>query len=408
MTIKNYIMRGGEDLNSPPIIAGFLPLEAQKEFDHWHVKLSQDDGEEESFIECPIDENNRLFIRVFWYEPSGQRPEPYYVGMLVPRSLYLEAGEYYRINRGLCNVSLSEIRRAVHSKASIEINTEWPLPLKIIGQPFDVLADWKKFGETGFHSNMNELLLSVSINMIDDWFSRLIIAANPDQLDPACHVVISRKKPFSSLTTTSHGSRSSVQERERRYDSADLSKMDFNKVDDSFDSTYHNERKQKTSSSNGDSSSFHKFEIKDQEPLPDNTFVSSKESCLKSTSERNNKSLVYLANILASIGIILGTIGVIKSNHIISLLANGSNASPNATFRNDEIENMKSEIEDMKSEIEDIKEIIKDKSDISDNDLIWDHIWKIEEAIKEFNDKNDESSNNTEPEKPTSLFSLDL
>lgn len=201
MNIYNYIIRGGENLNSAPNIVGAFSPEAQNAFEHWHVNLSQDDEEKETYIECPVDNNNRLFIRAFWYEPSGQRPVCYYVGLLVPRSFYLEVGEYYKVNKGLCEIPLSEIRRAAAVKAPIEINTEWPLLRSTIGRSFEALANWKKFGEKDYNSNIIELLYSISVNNIDDWFSRLILAVNPECFDSSYHVVISKRRPITFRKT---------------------------------------------------------------------------------------------------------------------------------------------------------------------------------------------------------------
>ena len=196
MTIENYIIRGGENLNSPPKTFGNFSPNELKTFEHWHVKLGKDDTEKENYIECPADVNTRLFIRAFWSEPSGHRPVCYYVGLLIPRSLYEEAGEYFRINRGLCAISLLTVQRALESNKPIDVNIEWPLTRTAIGQPFEVLSNWKRYGEVEYCSNMNDMLSSISINIIDDWFSRLFVAVNPYQSDPAYHMIVSRKKPL--------------------------------------------------------------------------------------------------------------------------------------------------------------------------------------------------------------------
>lgn len=222
MTIDNYIIRGGENLNSLPKIFGHFSLNELKAFEHWHVKLGKDDTEKENYIECPADINTRLFIRAFWNEQSGHRPVCFYVGLLVPRSLYEESGEYFRINRGLCAISLFAIQRAIESNSPIDINMEWPLVRTAIGQPFEVLSNWKSYGETEYCSNINEMLSSISINMIDDWFSRLFVAVNPYQLDPTYHVIVSRKKPLPFKErikeNTSFGTKQQVSNRINRKD----------------------------------------------------------------------------------------------------------------------------------------------------------------------------------------------
>ena len=115
MLINNYIMKGGENFNSPSIVTGVLSPEATRIFLHCFDQLASNTVEER-YIECPIDSNNRLFVRAIWSDWSGTRSECYVFGFLVPRSFYEESAEYYCVNRGLCAISLQAILSASKSK----------------------------------------------------------------------------------------------------------------------------------------------------------------------------------------------------------------------------------------------------------------------------------------------------
>ena len=51
------------------------------------------------------------------------------------------------------------------------------------------------YGDKEFSSNINQMCFSISVNNIDDWFSRLFIAVNPYRLSRSFHVVVSREQP---------------------------------------------------------------------------------------------------------------------------------------------------------------------------------------------------------------------
>lgn len=201
MRISNYIVRGGENLNTT-VFVGLFPQTALTAFENWYPKLTKNSKEKESYIECPVDKNNRLFIRAYWVKQPGERSVCYYVGFLIPFSEYIEAGEYYKINRGLSEISLNAVQNAARTNNPLDINIELPLPRTAIGQSFDFLADWKKYGGKEFQANIHEFLFSVSINNITDWFSLLIVAVNPHLMDPAYNVVISREEPLPSWDVT--------------------------------------------------------------------------------------------------------------------------------------------------------------------------------------------------------------
>lgn len=196
MKINNYIIRGGENLNSAPLKTLSFPANAERVFNDWHSKLGKDDQEKDNYFEIRVDHESRIFIRAFGVEKPGNRPICYYVGLVVPRDAYIAAKDYYRLHKGLCNISLSDIQEAAeNSFEPIEFSIDWPIPRTPIGLDFKELSDMKLYGDNDFDANITKMCCSISINTIDDWFSRLFIAVNPYRLDGAYHIVVSREEP---------------------------------------------------------------------------------------------------------------------------------------------------------------------------------------------------------------------
>ena len=196
MKIDDYILRGGENLNAAARKTPNFPIEAERIFKRWYETLGEDINERENYLELPFDRENRLFIRSFWVEARGNRPICYYAGLVVPKELYCEAGEYYRLHKGLVQITIADILAAAeHGFEPLECVTDWPLPRTAIGLEFEELAHMKLYGEKEYDANLNRMRLSLSINNIDDWFCRLVIAVNPSRQDAAYHIVISKKTP---------------------------------------------------------------------------------------------------------------------------------------------------------------------------------------------------------------------
>ena len=196
MKINDYIIRGGENLNAAPLKTLSFPTDAERIFNEWHSKLGKDDEEKENYFELPVNDQNRLFIRSFYVEKAGNRPICFYVGLLIPKTAYIEAKDYYCMHKGLCSVSFNKIQEA--AKASflpIEFTTDWPIPRTPIGLDFQQLSKMRLYGDKEFSSNINQMCFSISVNNIDDWFSRLFIAVNPYRLSRSFHVVVSREQP---------------------------------------------------------------------------------------------------------------------------------------------------------------------------------------------------------------------
>lgn len=180
MKITDYIVLGGENLNDPPQKTPDFTAEAEQVFKTNCFSLGSSDHNLESWLELPVNDCFRLFIRMFWMERRGQRALCYYIGLQLPKRLYLEAGDFYRVNKGISLLTLETILSALDNASPIEVPLV-PQPQSAIGSSFEELCKLKLFGTEKFSENMEKMRLSISINSIDDWFNRLRVAVNPSR-----------------------------------------------------------------------------------------------------------------------------------------------------------------------------------------------------------------------------------
>lgn len=200
MKITDYIVLGGENLNDPPQKTPDFTAEAEQVFKTNCFSLGSSDHNLESWLELPVNDSFRLFIRMFWMERRGQRALCYYMGLQLPKRLYLEAGDFYRLNKGISLLTLETILSALQNATPIEVPLV-PQPQSTIGSSFEELCKLKLFGVEKFSENMEKMRLSISINSIDDWFSRLRIAVNPSR-SPKGRCLLVAKQVTSSQEST--------------------------------------------------------------------------------------------------------------------------------------------------------------------------------------------------------------
>ncbi len=194
MEIYNYIIRGGENLNDPPVKTSGFPSTAVRKLNEWQAHLGKDDAEPENYVEIPLDHENRLFLRAFWFEARGNRPVCYYVGFLLPKELYRSAKEYFLINKGLRAISLDTVQAYSQQLAPIPLKTERACPKTSVWTPYAQLKK-KLYGTEEFEQNMIEMCSSISINNMDDWFEKLTVAVNPYRFHPSYDFIVSRREP---------------------------------------------------------------------------------------------------------------------------------------------------------------------------------------------------------------------
>ena len=195
MNITQYVIAGGENLNSPFKKTSAFPDNAEEVFAEWYSQLGQNDKETENYYEIPVDNENRLYIKSYWLEKKGNRPLCYYVGYLLPRSLYEHIKEYYLLNRGIGSLKIEEVLSAAERFAPIPLNVQFNLPRTAIWTSFQELSRMRFYGEKEFGANLDRVCFAISINNIDDWFSKLFIAVNPYKMNNEYNIIVSRSEP---------------------------------------------------------------------------------------------------------------------------------------------------------------------------------------------------------------------
>jgi len=201
MEICDYIVTGGEDLNALRRKTLSFPSEAEQIFDNWRTKLGKDDAEEENYLEIPAAKNYRLFIKQYWVEKPGCRPICYFVGYLLTKEMYINAGEYYLLNRGISSINIDMVLSASEANIPLplHISLAFPLPRTSIWTPFQELSTMRLYGDSDFDANLKEMCLAISVNNIDDWFTKLFIAVNPYRMNQAYNLVLARKEPLPEI-----------------------------------------------------------------------------------------------------------------------------------------------------------------------------------------------------------------
>lgn len=195
-SLDKYIILGGEKHLSPPITSNGIKKTEIEVFERWYGRLKSNEIEKENFIECPVNAEERMFIKAFWDEGSGVRPICYYVGVIVPKVLYIKIGDYYSLIHGLCSLSLESVLSAARKRESImfpKIDVQYK---KAFNLSYTELRHIRKIDIRNFSANVEEMCFLVSINKIDDWFGKLVVAVNPHHDDVGFNMLVSRKRPL--------------------------------------------------------------------------------------------------------------------------------------------------------------------------------------------------------------------
>lgn len=182
-------------MNTPSRKTPSFPDDAKRLFCKWYGKLGKDLNEKENYLELPVSSEYRLFVKQYWIQQPGERPICYYVGYLLTREIYSEAGEYYLLNRGLSTIRFETVLSNIDTFTPIQVPLLFSLPKSTIGKPFDELSSMRLYGKAEYEQNYIEMCSSISINNIDDWFTRLFIAVNPNRLYSEYNLILSRERP---------------------------------------------------------------------------------------------------------------------------------------------------------------------------------------------------------------------
>lgn len=193
----DFIFHGGDDLNAKMYHTTDFDDRCRKIFERWHLQIESNtffpNGR---FLELPVPESDaRLAIRTFWVKQAGARAECFWLGVKLSRNDYQEAGEYYRLVSALRNLSIEKVKDFASSGEKLELALTTPMHRQSIWKRFDELSGTCVIGAERFEENLENVLLSVSINNIDDWFSKLWLAIDPTINHREFTVVVSKMPP---------------------------------------------------------------------------------------------------------------------------------------------------------------------------------------------------------------------
>ena len=192
MRIEQYIIYGGNNLNDPPRVTSEFPASARVQFERWRDGIRRPESNDVCFVEVPVSSDYRLFVRRYSDDKRFSREVCYYVGLLIGRDVYKDAGEYYVVSCGLASLSLDDILDANLKPITIR---RCPCPSTSEWKPFDLLKGTESVGTTEeqFRAKYEEFCFSVSVDNIDDWFEWLAVAVNPSYRYPGINYFVSKK-----------------------------------------------------------------------------------------------------------------------------------------------------------------------------------------------------------------------
>lgn len=192
----DFIFHGGANLNARMYhTAGFDDV-CRKAFERWHLRIegnaSFKDGR---FLDMPVTEDARLAIRTFWVKQAGARAECFYLGVRLTKDSYREAGEYYRLVAALRALSIASVKEFVSSGQRLDLALTMPLRRQSMWRPFSELSGTRMIGAEKFDEQLEDILLSVSVSNLDDWFNKMCLAINPAVDRQEFNLVVSKTKP---------------------------------------------------------------------------------------------------------------------------------------------------------------------------------------------------------------------
>lgn len=192
----DFIFHGGGNLNAKMHHTAGFDDACRMAFERWHLRIEGNaffkDGR---FLDMPVTEDARLAIRTFWVKQAGARAECFYLGVRLTKDGYREAGEYYRLVTALRALSLDSVKEFVSSGQPLNLTLTMPMRRQSMWKPFSELSGARVIGFEKFDEKLEDILLSVSVNNIDDWFSRMCLAVDPAVDRQEFNLVVSKTKP---------------------------------------------------------------------------------------------------------------------------------------------------------------------------------------------------------------------
>ncbi len=193
----DFIFHGGADLNAKMYCTGGFDDLCRKTFERWYLRIEGNSFNDDCrYLEMPVPRSDaRLAIRTFWLKQAGMRAECFYLGVKLSRRNYEEAGDYYRLVSALRALSLDRIRELVSSGKRLDLVPTVPMQRQSMWKDFNALSGICMIGPEKFDENLQNVLLSISISNIDDWFDRMFLAIDPYFERQEFNVVVSKRQP---------------------------------------------------------------------------------------------------------------------------------------------------------------------------------------------------------------------
>lgn len=150
--------------------------------------------EKYQYLDRPVDNNHRLFIRYYRHSQPGERALPYEVGFLLTREVYETAGNLQVLHEQLMQLSHDTLSKCWESGGELQ------LPIPPIVEPDELQnaslsLDIPRFlcGNNQFDAHLAKVGTSFVCSDIDTWFTLLYLVVNPDEPVESANVTVSRK-----------------------------------------------------------------------------------------------------------------------------------------------------------------------------------------------------------------------
>lgn len=174
---------------------GNMPHNVVNTFNDSIGKWDTDVSELYQYLDRPVDEKFRLFVRHYKHEPGRSRAVSYEVGFLLPRSVYLEASNLQVLYKKLFQISHDTLRQCWESCGVLELNlADVEERREMRKSSHSLSSPWMLCGESKFDENLEEVTTSFVSSDIDNWFTKLYLVVNPYQTVNDSNVTVSRRE----------------------------------------------------------------------------------------------------------------------------------------------------------------------------------------------------------------------
>ena len=225
MLINKYIIAGGEDFTKEVGTAGISP-EAKKCFKQWKSEiLTACDKNIEPMFFIPVSDNSRLLLKGLNQSRGSQRQIAWVLGIELEKKEYSDFVSYLSIVKGFKNISVNQIEKNYGSSGKpFECNFKFPQNTSSISKYFNELEGKDFKGD--YPAVLDEFCSNISLNNIDDWFTKLFVAVNPVDYHSEFSCMIGRNLPARILVSNNKTNSNSTNSKLSNKSNIDNKKVD--------------------------------------------------------------------------------------------------------------------------------------------------------------------------------------